>query len=165
MAKKKVTLRAVGDFFRNNVTLNTAWVTLDCSGIRVFDNKGGGNNPPVYDKDKRIWTSEANKLIAVISIAESHIMLRDYLVGKKLDYSACIECIDPTLTLDPSGRKKRRGKSAVLAIFADGTKIRFDSKVEAKNFFGFKRAEEVTRLIETGFPLPDGTTYLDEALD
>lgn len=165
--KKRVTLRAVGDFFRENLTSRVGWVTLDCSGIRVFNNRGGGNNPPVYDRNYHMWRSPANKLISIVSLSADNVITRDYELDGKLDYSRCIECVDPAMT--PEGieekKKKRRGKTAVLAYFADGTTLRFDSKLEAKEFFGLKRTEDITSYIESGHTLPDGTTTLDEAMD
>lgn len=167
MSKKKVTLRAVGDFFRENLTSNVGWVTLDCSGIRVFNNRGGKDNPPKYDRNYHMWLSPANKLISIVSLTADNVITRDYEQDGKLDYARCIECVDPSFADEPSdGRKKAtRHKSAVLAYFADGTTLRFDCKSEAKAFFGLKRVEDVTRYIETGHTLPDGTTTLDEAMD
>lgn len=163
--RKRVTLRAVGEFWRENVSSSVGWVTMDMSGIRVFDKRG---EPPKYDLGRHIWRSEENSLISAISIPESRVVLRDYTTGKNMDYSKCIECVDPALMperTEESQKQSTKHRSGVLAYFADGTTLRFDSKCEARNFFGFRRVEQVTKYIETGHPLPDGTTTLDEAID
>lgn len=165
--KKKVTLKIIGNFFRDNVTISAGWVTYDMAGVRVFDNKGGASNPPRYNKDLHLWTSVANTLLSTISIPKRYISLRDYCGDDtSVDYSKCIECIDPVLsgTLTEGKKKYTYNKKGVLAYFTDGSTILFDCKEEAKEFFGFKRIDQVTRYIKSGLPLSDGTT-LDEAID
>lgn len=56
-------------------------------------------------------------------------------------------------------------KHPVLAYFADGTTVLFNTYEECKEFFGLKRIETVKRYIETGNTLPDGSTTLDEVPD
>lgn len=167
MNRRKITLRSVGEYMQRTVFPNVGWVTLDMTGIRVFDNAGGADAPPTYDIERHAWGSIANTLLATLSMRSDDISTKGYCKTKEPDYSKCIECIDPTLQPEKMANKQKmtKHKSGVLAYFADGTTLRFDTKCEARTFFGFRRVEEVTRYIKTGNPLPDGSTTLDEALD
>lgn len=165
--KKKVTLREIGDFYREHVSAKVGWVTLDMAAVRIFDNKGGADNPPSYSLDRHMWTGGSNTLLWTIIVRQKDVSVRDYCKEEFVDYSKCIESVDPIVSPEPTeteGKRKRYSKG-VLAYFADGTTVRFDSKCEARNFFKFKRVEQVTQYINTGRTLPDGTTTLDEALD
>lgn len=161
--KKKITLRDIGNFFRQSLP-EVTWVTMDLDGVHVYDNRG--ELPPSYNKKKNEWEYDGGT-IATVSISLAYIITRPYSSHGDILLEKCIECIDPTLLgkLNETKKKHARHKKKVLAYFADGSTVLFDSKLEAKEFFGLKRIEQITGYINTGNPLPDGSTTLDEALD
>lgn len=161
--KKKITLKQIGSFFLQTIP-ETTWVTMDMTGIKVFD--GSGVIPPQYNRAKYEW-EYCGGLIAKIDISIVYIITRPYTSHGDIIFPKCIEVVSPAVvaSLAVEKRKYTKHKKGVLAYFADGSTLLFESKKEAKEFFGLNRIETVTQYINTGNPLPDGTTTLDEALD
>lgn len=168
---KKTSLTEIGTFFRDTVTPATSWVCMDMDGIHIYDASAGADyaHSPNFNHAVGTWDANGNKEIATLHIAIKYINIRNYTMYKDILFSKCIECVNINILdniYNTSVRqKKAHNKSKVIAYFVDGSTILFDSKVEAKNFFGLKRTEQINRYIESGNPLPDGTTTIDEACD
>lgn len=163
MKKKKISLNDIGAFFLQLIP-ETGWVTMDIEGIKVFDNLSP--LPPMFNRQHERW-EYAGVMIAKLIIPLNYIISRPYTVRNDIIFEKCIECVSPSIvaTLEEKKRKYTKHHHGVLAYFADGSTLLFDSKAEARDFFGFRRIDQVTQYIKTGNPLPDGTTTLDEALD
>lgn len=56
-------------------------------------------------------------------------------------------------------------KKGVIAYCADGSNIFFETFKECKSFYDLRSVSDVRDAIDNGKPMPDGTTFLDEATD
>ncbi len=173
---KKISLYEIGMFYKGMIRDSIAWITMDITGIRVFaitlKNKKDKSidTRPYYDTKSHIWkcNSDCKLIMLITGLSLKYINIRGFKTHGDLDFSKCIDCVDQDIIDQVKGKKnteKAHNRKKVIAFMADGSTILFESKQETKEFFGLKRVEQVGYYIKTGYPLPDGTTTIDEALE
>ena len=173
--RKKLSLTEIGSYFKQNIDDSIAWVCMDIYGVHCFSLSK--NIPstvdcniykPTYNYKHNQWRgNDYCKSIVNLDINIKYINTRDYTQHSDIVFDKAIECVESKIleSLSVSKQRKAHHTKKIIAFFASGATIIFDSKLEAKDFFGLKRVEQVTQYVRTGNPLPDGSTTLDEALE
>lgn len=158
---QKRTLREYAEDSRKLIP-EVEWVTFDGKTVRLYSDK----IKPTYDRKNRFWLGD---VLGIIFPKRGTVSITELKVKNFTDYSRCIwgftEYYRQLEEETKSKAKQTYRKKGVVAFFADGSTVRFDTYEEAKDFFGLKRIDTLRKYIETGNPLPDGKTTLDEAVD
>lgn len=138
------------------------WVAYDGKTVKCYS----CSNKPEYVRG--VW---AGKSLATLRVKREDVSLKGTGVydHSGADYSMAIFGFEDSLQKlmkDKKGRDKHTTRrKGVIAYFADGSTVLFDTFTECKEFFGLATIGDVRRCIDLGLPLPDGSTTLDEAVD
>lgn len=164
----KLSLEKLGEELLK-VSPQIKWITLDSEGVKTWC----GNSTPFYEVSKQKWNStEEESYCGFIKASADDIDLNSFFTKKNpakkyVRYSSCLCNLNKKEETKPKEKNesKRNHLAPVLAFFSDGSTILFDSKTEVKEFFNLRTVDDVTRYLETGSVLPDGSTTLDYPVD
>lgn len=138
------------------------WVTFDGTNIRCFT----ATKKPSYVCGQ--WSGGKSVLNA--PIAKSRVKCPEaHRKHGAPDYSCAIwgfkDFLERLQSETESKAKYVSQKKGVIAFCADGSNIFFETFKECKSFYGLRSVSDVRDAIDNGKPMPDGSTFIDEATD
>lgn len=138
------------------------WVTFN--GVEVTGFKAGKR--PTYVGSR--WVN-GEKLFVIFLKGKRVRWAETKTRGGAWDYSKAIfgfADFVQELTEETKAKDKHTSrKKGVIAYCADGSNIYFETFKECKAFYDLRSVSDVRDAIDNGKPMPDGTTFLDEALE
>lgn len=138
------------------------WVTFDGNTVSGFN----ATNRPVLVGG---YWMHATRLF-VLNLHNNKVSWsKERTKSGALDYSKAIwgfnEFVEKLTQETHEKDKHTSRKKGVIAYCADGSNIFFETFKECKAFYDLRSVSDVRDAIDNGKPMPDGTTFLDEATD
>ena len=138
------------------------WITYDGTNLRCFS----ATKKPVFLCGN--WSG--GKMIVNAPVAKSRVKCPEE--SKKSgapDYGRAIwgfkDFMERLQSETESKAKYVSQKKGVIAFCSDGSNIFFETFKECKAFYGLRSVSDVRDAIDYGKPMPDGSTFIDEATD